>query len=238
MKIKFFSTVALFSSELGIENLQAQEYALPIRSVPTETPFVSLTFDDGNYPDVIEKFLNIADEYGQKFTLFPTGVNLINEPNLWREVKAAGHEIGNHSHFHRNVNDLNYQQILWDFRQFEEVDYPETFGEEFPTPGLARVPFAQGPVNRDVQRVIAELDNLHVHWKLDSYSWRHEGRNPDYLIRNVARAEQGDIVVLHLVDRDVDMIPRYLESLNEKGLENTTFSQLWESRENIQEEIS
>lgn len=206
----------------------------PIRQVETKKPYVAITFDDGINPDQVELFLTLCQHYETKCTVFPYGLVMTKSPDLWRAVNADGHEIGNHSHSHLNVAEASKEEIYADFARFETDDYPSVIGADFPEPGLARVPFAQGPVNRDVQQVIGDLRDLHVHWRLDSYSWKKGGRysktNLEYVMERMANVRQGDIIILHFVELDMIAFPWILDLLASRGLVNVTFSTLWKNR--------
>ncbi len=209
----------------------------PILQVETTKPYVAVTIDDGIFPKEVERFLSTAAESKTKCTVFPVGTIMRKTPSLWREVAATGHEIGNHSHSHLNVNEFSKAAILQDFSLFETEDYPEVIGSPFPVPGLARVPYAQGPINADVQKVIASLDDLHVHWRVDSYSWKKGGQdskeNLAYVLARMAEIKQGDIIILHFNPLDMTAFPYILDLITAKGFENVTFSTLWRHRKQI-----
>lgn len=209
----------------------------PISRVDTKKPYVAITVDDGYDLTQVERFLRIAEIFKTKFTVFPVGTVMTAEPDLWRQVYEAEHEIGNHSHSHIDVRDQTKRAIMRDFERFEYEDYPDVIGLPFPDPGLARVPFAQGPVNRDVQAVTRELRDLHVHWRLDSYSWKKGGRdskaNLEYVLARMADVKAGDIIILHFVPLDMAALPWILDLLSKKGLENVTFTKLWRTRKQI-----
>lgn len=208
--------------------------AYPILKVNTDKPYVAITVDDGYDPEQVKRFLRIGQIFKTNFTVFPVGAVLLEEPDLWRQVYDDGHEIGNHSHSHLDVSQYSKKAILRDFSRFENEDYPEAIGLPFPERGLARVPLAQGPVNTDVQEVIAQLNDLHVHWRIDSYSWKKGGKysraNLEYVMERMQAIKQGDIIILHFTRLDMNALPSILRLLHKKGLVNVTFSELWQSR--------
>lgn len=66
---------------------------------PRDIPAIALTFDDGpseGTPEILE----ILDRHSVRATFFQCGANVERLPAVAREVRAAGHEIGNHSHTH------------------------------------------------------------------------------------------------------------------------------------------
>lgn len=59
-----------------------------------------LTFDDGPHPDSTPTLLAILDRLKIKATFFCLGEQIRLYPNLFKEIKAAGHTIGNHGYSH------------------------------------------------------------------------------------------------------------------------------------------
>ena len=60
---------------------------------------VSLTFDDGR-PSQLELAMPILDARGVKATFYPDVSEVEADPDAWKGVLAAGHEIGNHTLSH------------------------------------------------------------------------------------------------------------------------------------------
>lgn len=61
---------------------------------------VYLTFDDGPIPEATPFILKTLEEYGAKATFFVVGDNVRKYPELFEQIKAAGHRIGNHTFNH------------------------------------------------------------------------------------------------------------------------------------------
>lgn len=61
---------------------------------------VYLTFDDGPIPEVTPQVLAILDRYGVKATFFMVGENAVKHPEVFEQVRARGHSIGNHTYNH------------------------------------------------------------------------------------------------------------------------------------------
>jgi peptidoglycan-N-acetylglucosamine deacetylase len=64
-----------------------------------DRPAIALTFDDGPSESTVE-LLEILAGFRAPATFFQCGVNVQRLPGVAREVAAAGHEIGNHTHSH------------------------------------------------------------------------------------------------------------------------------------------
>jgi peptidoglycan/xylan/chitin deacetylase (PgdA/CDA1 family) len=65
-------------------------------------PCIYLTFDDGPIPIVTPFVLNILQQYNAKATFFCIGDNVRKHPDVFEQVKNAGHAIGNHTFNHLN----------------------------------------------------------------------------------------------------------------------------------------
>jgi peptidoglycan/xylan/chitin deacetylase (PgdA/CDA1 family) len=61
---------------------------------------IYLTFDDGPIPVVTPFVLNILKQYNAKATFFCIGDNVNKHPDIFAQVKADGHAIGNHTYNH------------------------------------------------------------------------------------------------------------------------------------------
>ena len=61
---------------------------------------VYLTFDDGPIPDSTPFILDTLRHYHIKATFFMVGDNVRKYPALFEQIKAEGHQPGNHTHNH------------------------------------------------------------------------------------------------------------------------------------------
>ena len=61
---------------------------------------VYLTFDDGPIPESTPFILQTLAEFGAKATFFMVGDNVRKYPDLYRQIVAAGHQVGNHTYHH------------------------------------------------------------------------------------------------------------------------------------------
>ncbi len=62
--------------------------------------FVYLTFDDGPIPNVTSFVLNTLKSFNVKATFFCIGDNISKHPEVFEQIKADGHVIGNHTYNH------------------------------------------------------------------------------------------------------------------------------------------
>lgn len=70
--------------------------------IPAKEKVLYLTFDDGPIPDVTPWVVEQLAQYDAKATFFCVGNNIAKHPEVFEQVKAAGHSIGNHTYNHLN----------------------------------------------------------------------------------------------------------------------------------------
>ena len=61
---------------------------------------VYLTFDDGPIPQSTPFILKTLEDFGIKATFFMVGDNVRKYPELYEQIVAAGHQVGNHTYNH------------------------------------------------------------------------------------------------------------------------------------------
>lgn len=61
---------------------------------------VYLTFDDGPIPESTPFILKTLREYGAKATFFMVGENVLRHHDLYNQIIAEGHQVGNHTFNH------------------------------------------------------------------------------------------------------------------------------------------
>ncbi len=151
---------------------------------------IALTFDDGPHPKRTKEILDILDEYGIKATFFFIGQNVVDYPDAVPLVQAAGHEIGNHTFSHRNLQTLDYASLC------SEIDRTEAAVEdmiEYRT-RLLRPP--EGKFSDTVLEAARERDYSVICWSVDTLDWAHNP--PENIAQNVlSSVEAGDIILFH-----------------------------------------
>lgn len=77
-------------------------YPSLIWDIPNTSNNIYLTFDDGPIPEVTPFVLETLERYEAKATFFCIGDNVRKHPDIYEQVKRAGHSIGNHTFNHLN----------------------------------------------------------------------------------------------------------------------------------------
>lgn len=94
----WFGPDALLAYHLFVP--RAQGLVRVQRRFTTARREVWLTIDDGPDPDDTPRILELLTAHGAHATFFVTGKNASQYPDLIREIVAAGHEVGHHTHTH------------------------------------------------------------------------------------------------------------------------------------------
>ena len=79
---------------------------------------VYLTFDDGPIPEVTPKVLEILDRYQVKATFFMVGENIDKHPEVYEQVRQAGHAVGNHTYNHMKGWRVSTKEYLSNVAKF------------------------------------------------------------------------------------------------------------------------
>ena len=65
--------------------------------MPSSHKTIYLTFDDGPIPEVTPWVIETLKKYNAQATFFCVGDNVRKYPEIYRQVKEAGHSVGNHT---------------------------------------------------------------------------------------------------------------------------------------------
>ena len=82
---------------------------------------VYLTFDDGPIPEVTPQVLAILARYKVKATFFMVGENIDKHPEVFAQVMAAGHSIGNHTYNHLKGWKYSTREYLANVAKWEQA---------------------------------------------------------------------------------------------------------------------
>ncbi|MGD0872252.1 MAG: polysaccharide deacetylase family protein [Bryobacteraceae bacterium] len=151
-------------------------------------PAVALTFDDGP-SESTPQLLEILARHKVPATFFQCGANVERLPAVAREVAAAGHTIGNHSHTHALFCFRSPRFIEQDLRRAQQAIQSHTGV----TPVWFRAPF--GVRWFGMRRAQRRLSLTGVMWTAIGYDWkRPAGAVVDRL---AGRVSNGAILCLH-----------------------------------------
>lgn len=184
---------------------------------------ISLTFDSAYINDYTFRILDILDEYDAKATFFMTKDFIEQNPTHVMAIIKRGHEIGNHSTTHPNLNKEKDQTVVkevWETHNYiRNLIGVETC--------LFRFPF--GSFSPRTVHLIKNLGYFPIQWTFDSVDWKNLG--VDALINrfknNIDKIEPGSIILFHNgATYTPEALPTILDMFKEKGYKFVKVSDL------------
>jgi len=189
--------------------------------VPVSEKFIALTFDDGPHPQNTPRLLDLLRERNVKATFYVIGRSVDLHPGVLRRTVAEGHEIGNHSHTHRLMTQLNDSEVRNEMQRCEDA-IGRAAGVR---PRTMRPPYG-GLAQRQRDLVHAEFGYPTILWNVDPLDWKRPG--PSVVAqRLISGASPGGILLAHdLHSQTVDAMPATVDGLLRQGFKFVTVSQL------------
>lgn len=149
--------------------------------------YVYLTFDDGPVPVVTPFILNTLKRFNASATFFCIGENVSKYPEIFKDVLANGHKVGNHTFNHLKGWNTSDTEYLANIKKCSEVVQSNLF-----RPPYGRI--RKGQI-REVQAMFPEMEI--IMWDVLSGDF-DSGISSDTCITNVLKnVKNGSIIVFH-----------------------------------------
>ena len=181
---------------------------------------VALTFDDGPHRESTRNILAILSRYQVKATFFVVGQMAAAAPDLVRAEDADGHEVGNHTYHHLNLQKIPPADGV------REVDLcsREIAGIIGHPPLSFRPP--GGKYDDHVIAMARSLGLSTILWTDDPADYASPGS--DVIFRRVLEdVSPGSVILLHDgVEQTVHILPMLIEELRRRGLGFVTVSEM------------
>jgi len=199
---------------------------------------IALTFDDGPDPRFTPAILDVLREKNVKATFFVIGLAGYQSPSLLERIYAEGHEIGNHTYTHPDLEDVSSSQLRLELVLSQRL-IQSRLGV---STRLFRPPYgvddqAVSTSGLDRLRLAQQLGYVIVGSQIDANDWGSEGNETpptaDEIVDTVleqARSGDGHVVLLHDGGGDrsatVAALPRLIDGLRAAGFELAPVSTL------------
>ena len=173
---------------------------------------VYLTFDDGPIPEVTPKVLDVLARYGAKATFFMVGENIDKHPELFDQVRKAGHSIGNHTYNHLKGWKCSFQEYM------ENVDH---CAGRMQHTDLFRPPYGKATLCQ--RRALRKKGYRLIYWDILTRDYEPT-RTPEQMLAQIQReTRQGSIINFHdslkSNERMLAVLPKAIEWLQQNGYE-------------------
>lgn len=171
----------------------------PHRKPGDKKRLVTLTFDDGPFPETTPRVLDLLARYNVRATFFAVGRYLDGNGDrarasreVLRRVADAGHLVGNHTHDHVLLTQVSHTQVL------EQIDRGSASIERAigKRPILFRPPFGALDEFGEAAARDRQLDVLL--WNVEAQDMERDDADTMYseIVRQLVYAE-GGVVLLH-----------------------------------------
>ncbi|MDL5157301.1 glycosyltransferase [Actinomycetospora termitidis] len=193
----------------------------PARSTALPPRTIALTFDDGPDPTWTPQILAVLAKHRVPGTFFVVGSLGVRHPDLLRQIRAAGGEIGIHTFTHADLSQVPRWRLE---RELGETQLAIA-GATGETTYLVRPPFSSTPDAIDDRAYDAVLESgqdgyVNVFTDVDGEDWQRPG--VDAIVRNATpRDGVGATVLLHDAGGDrsqtVAALDRLIPELQARG---------------------
>lgn len=183
---------------------------------------IALTFDDGPNKTYTKQLLDGLKQRGVNVTFFMVGSNASSNIDLVQRAYDEGHEIGNHTYSHPNLNTASTSVVKSQLSNTAAVlDKACGSGTDY----IVRPPY--GNANASVLSVMGAPAII---WSVDTNDWKY--RNADHVYNHIINnASDGAIVLCHdLYATTVTGALRAVDTLLARGYEFVTVSELYRRR--------
>ncbi len=184
-----------------------------LSTVDVKEKVMFLTFDDWGSDKTVTRILDTLDEYNVKASFFIIGASAEKNPNLLRAIAEAGHDIGNHTYYHKVITKISPVELQEEVVKCHQT-LTQIIGRE------ADLYFRPPTLEYDQATINAVLGTGFKYVFLSTISTQDYERSADDVVDYaVSNAENGGLVVMHLTDNSsgVEALPRIIEKLRAKG---------------------
>jgi len=180
----------------------------------TDTKEIYLTFDDGPTPEITNWTLDLLKKHNAKATFFCIGKNIVNYPEIYQQIIADNHTIGNHTHNHINGWKHATEAYIDNVLSCENV-----ISKEDKKSKLFRPPY--GKIKRSQAKKLRGLGYKIILWNVLSADFDNTISNQKCLDNVLKNATNGSIVVFHdslkATEKLKFVLPKVLEYYSKKG---------------------
>ena len=158
-----------------------------------EDKSIFLTFDDGPIPIVTPWVLKTLKKFNAKATFFCIGENIEKNQDIFLQLKADGHAIGNHTYNHVKGWNTSNKTYLKEVEKCEEIMQKVAINNL--TSKLFRPPY--GKIKKAQSKVLRKLGYKIVMWDVLSADF-DQSITPEKCLENVTKnVKSGSVIVFH-----------------------------------------
>jgi peptidoglycan-N-acetylglucosamine deacetylase len=194
---------------------------------------IALTFNIGWGDEKAEPILDILKKEKVTATFFLAGSWAERHPDLIARISKEGHEIGILGYDYVDYSDVKEEKIN------QDVSKAKTAFEKLKVENISLFRAPTGHFNQNALTITNRYSYTLVHWSVDSKDWTNPGT--EQIIKNVAPAKKGDIVLLHASDsakQTASALPEIIDNLKGKNLKFVTVSEMLSNADSSSKEVN
>lgn len=194
-----------------------------VSQAPAVTDAVALTFHGDGTPELAEALLSEAEKADARLTVLAVGRWLARYPQMAERVLKGGHELGNHTENHLDIDAMSESQA------YDEIERCAQRLEQLTGSRGRWFRQSQAQHANTVVRAAAKRAGYGtlLSYDLDPLDYTDPGSSR--IVNNVLdQVRGGDVVSLHLGHSEtVTALPTILAGLERRGLRAVTASELF-----------
>jgi peptidoglycan-N-acetylglucosamine deacetylase len=189
--------------------------------VHVDEPYIALTFDDGPHATLTPKLLDLLASRHIKATFFVLGECVEQNPQILQRAAREGHEIGNHSWSHPQLNHLSDDAVRSQLKRTDDL-IKSVIGIR---PTLLRPPYG-ALTSRQKKWIPEEFGYKIILWDVDPLDWKDPG--PATVTNRILKnTRPGSIVLSHDIHRGtIEAMSATIDQLLAKHFKFVTVSEL------------
>lgn len=164
-------------------------YSERLWRIKTDQKALYLTFDDGPHPTITPAVLAMLRKYDAKATFFCIGDRVKRYPEVYNQILAEGHAVGNHTQHHLNGWKVSDDVYLADIKKADEY-----IGTKLFRPPYGRIKKSQG------KKVLAQGKKI-VMWTVLSGDYSNKLSPQEVASRVSIPFEKGAIYLFHDLEK-------------------------------------
>lgn len=167
-----------------------------------------LTFDDGPIPEITPWVLDQLRTYNAKATFFCVGANVQKNQQIYQQILAEGHQVGNHTFNHLNGWSTSQEDYMRNVAACQEQVKSPLF-----RPPYGRLKWGQAKALRSEYKVVL--------WDILAGDFDASISGEQCWQNVYKKASDGSVIVLHDSQKSWDrlsyVLPKLLDYYHNKG---------------------
>jgi peptidoglycan/xylan/chitin deacetylase (PgdA/CDA1 family) len=196
----------------GCYNVDSNFFIQIICSAVTDQKEIAISFDDGPVTNYTPEILQLLKQNNIKATFFCIGKRIAGNEDILKQIKEAGHIIGNHSYSHHFWFDLfSSRKMLDDLKRMDQ-EMEKVIALH---PKLFRPPY--GVTNPNLKKAIINGGYTPVGWSVRSMDTVI--RDKKKLLSRINRSlKPGAVFLFHDTSKTtLNVLPEFIKEVKNRG---------------------